>query len=424
MAQNDNNSIEKLSNKKDVAKENLNIEYDNEEVIDPVLEGQYQKVINLMQSIRCMSPYKDKVDMYLEAGKQFDEMSEYKDSKEYAKECYHLAKVTEKEINEQIYKDANELKKRAKRADEYKLAAEEFSKISDYMDAAKLEKKCEQLSTYMEKKASRSKIIKSLVAVLVVVAIYFGIKTPYPKYYLANVCQSTGFYDKAIKYYKKVGTFKDSKERADECRYQKGLNAMAAEDYKNAKKAFEAAGDYKDSDQKKVDVAKLYIKNSEIGDTVNIGGYKWRIIDIQDNQALLLKDSALSGMEYHSNPGDITWEQSTMRNWLNTEFLDQTFTSAEKSNIRHTNVKNNNNPFYGTNGGNDTEDYIYLLSIDEINQYKEVIPVIKSNSWLRSPGHQQGSAAFLSVNGLAMEYGYETTSKEFRVKPAMWFNLE
>lgn len=199
---------------------------------------------------------------------------------------------------------------------------------------------------------------------------------------------------------------------------------MAEEDYKNAKKAFEAAGDYKDSDQKKVDMEKLYIKNSEIGDTINIGENKWRILDIQGNQALLLKDLALPGMAYNTNEGDITWEQSTLRNWLNSEFLNENFTQAEKDNIILTTVKNPDNPKYGTDGGNDTQDYIYLFSIDEIEQYNELIPDLKSNSWLRSPGNQPSSAAFLSVNRLAMEYGYEANSEEFRVKPVMWFNLD
>ncbi len=425
MPQSDNNSIEKLSSENNIKSEvNLDAKVETKEVIDPVLEENYQKVLSLFQSIRCMTPYYDKVNMYIEIAKQFEEMSDYKDSKERAEECYRLAELTEKEIKEQIYKDANELKEQAKRADEYKLAAEEFDKISGYLDADKLAKKCEQLSAYMEKKAGKKKIISGIVAVLVVVAIFFGIKTPYAKYYLGNVFQATRLYNPAIKTYKRIGTFKDSKERLAKCRYQKGLALMDDEDYKNAKKAFEAAGDYKDSDQLKVKMEKLYIKNSEIGDTINIGGSKWRIIDIQGNQALLLKDLALPGMAYNSKKGDVTWEQSSLRNWLNTEFLEQNFTKAEKENIVLTGVINNDNPLYGTDGGNDTQDYVYLLSIDELNQYKDFIPELKSNSWLRSPGNQQSSTAFLSVNGLPMEYGYEATSKEFRVKPVMWFNLE
>lgn len=425
MSQKDKDLLEKLAEENKMTDETiLKTEAESEEAIDAGKEINYQKVLNLMQSIGCMTPYKDKVDMYLEAAKQFDELSDYKDSKELAGECNRLAKLTEGEIKDQIYKNATELKEQAKRADEYKLAAEEFRKIDGYLDANTLAEKCEEAITRIEKKSGRKKLIRSAAVVLAVVAIFFGIKNTHAKYYLANAYQFTGSYNQAIKIYKKIDGFKDSKDRMAECRYQKGLKAMAEEDYKNAKKAFEAAGDYKDSDQKKVDMEKLYIKNSEIGDTINIGENKWRILDIQGNQALLLKDLALPGMAYNTNGGDITWEQSTLRNWLNSEFLNENFTQAEKDNIILTTVKNPDNPKYGTDGGNDTQDYIYLFSIDEIEQYNELIPDLKSNSWLRSPGNQPSSAAFLSVNRLAMEYGYEANSEEFRVKPVMWFNLD
>ncbi|WP_313134844.1 DUF6273 domain-containing protein [Anaerocolumna sp.] len=425
MSQKNKDLLEKLVEENNMADEtNLKANIESEEAIDAAKEINYQKVMNLMQSIRCMTPYKDKVDMYLEAAKQFDELSDYKDSKELAGECYRLAEATEGEIKEQVYKNATELKEQAKRADEYRLAAEEFRKIDGYLDANTLAKKCEELSTRLEKKAGRRKITNNVVVVLAIIAIFFGVKSAHTKYYLANVLQLTGSYNQAIKVYKRIGGFKDSKEKMTECRYQKGLEAMEEEDYKNAKKAFEAAGDYKDSDQKKVDMEKLFIKNSEIGDTINIGENKWRILEIQDNKALLLKDLAISGMAYNTNSGDVTWEQSTLRNWLNSEFLDENFTKAEKDNIILATVKNSDNPVYGTSGGNDTQDYIYLFSIEEIEQYNELIPDLKSNSWLRSPGNQQGSAAFLSVNRLAMKYGYEATSEEFRVKPVMWFNLD
>lgn len=424
MSQKDKDLLEKLAEEDKMTDEiTLKTKIESEEAIDAGKEINYQKVLKLMQSIRCMAPYNDKVDMYIEAGKQFDELSNYKDSKELAGECYRLAKVTEGEIKEQVYKNATELKEQAKRADEYRLAAEEFRKIDGYLDANTLAAKCEESITRLEKKSGRNKLLRSAAVVLAVAAILFGMKNTHVKYYLANVYQLTGSYNQAIKTYKKIEGFKDSKERMTECRYQKGLKAMAEDDYKNAKKAFEAAGDYKDSDQKKVDMEKLYIKNSEIGDSINIGESKWKILDIQGNQALLLKDLALPGMAYNTNAGDVTWEQSTLRNWLNSEFLNENFTKAEKDNIILTTVSNPDNPLYGTDGGNDTQDYIFLFSIDEIEQYNELIPDLKSNSWLRSPGNQKSSAAFLSVNRLAMEYGYEANSEEFRVKPVMWFNL-
>ena len=45
------------------------------------------------------------------------------------------------------------------------------------------------------------------------------------------------------------------------------------------------------------------------------------------------------------------------------------FTEAEQSRIPTVTVKNSDNPVYETKSGNDTEDKIFLLSIDEVEQY-------------------------------------------------------
>lgn len=70
-----------------------------------------------------------------------------------------------------------------------------------------------------------------------------------------------------------------------------------------------------------------------------------------------------------------------MRSWLNgygavenkvemdysgNGFLDNAFTESERQAIKTTDVVNNDNPDYGTAGGNDTVDQIYLLSLDEL----------------------------------------------------------
>ena len=44
---------------------------------------------------------------------------------------------------------------------------------------------------------------------------------------------------------------------------------------------------------------------------------KWRVLSVDDGQALLLSDEALDCQLYHVSRGDITWEGSTIRSWLN-----------------------------------------------------------------------------------------------------------
>lgn len=52
------------------------------------------------------------------------------------------------------------------------------------------------------------------------------------------------------------------------------------------------------------------------------------------------------------------------------------------------------------------------MSSDNKDSYRKALSLMKSISWLRSPGNNQYSAAFLSANGSVMEYGYEVTSEE------------
>ena len=53
------------------------------------------------------------------------------------------------------------------------------------------------------------------------------------------------------------------------------------------------------------------------------------------------------------------------RTWLNETFLNNAFSKDEQNAIKKTLVVNENNLEYGTNGGVDTTDKVYLLSIAE-----------------------------------------------------------
>lgn len=74
------------------------------------------------------------------------------------------------------------------------------------------------------------------------------------------------------------------------------------------------------------------------GDIVIFGSYEqdnspangnepieWLILDIQDGNALLVSRYVLDCQLYHTSLEDITWERSTLRTWLNGEFLNSVF---------------------------------------------------------------------------------------------------
>ncbi|MBQ1926235.1 MAG: hypothetical protein II180_08970 [Proteobacteria bacterium] len=71
---------------------------------------------------------------------------------------------------------------------------------------------------------------------------------------------------------------------------------------------------------------------------------------------LLLSKYVLDAKPCHTEKTAITWENSTLRTWLNDTFKTTAFTSSEQQQIALTHLENPDNPTYGTNGGNATSD--------------------------------------------------------------------
>lgn len=99
---------------------------------------------------------------------------------------------------------------------------------------------------------------------------------------------------------------------------------------------------------------------------------KWRVLSVDGDDAFLLSDQVLDYGYYDEyvdtdkNDQAATWETCTLRSWLNNDFYNVAFSSKEQSAIRTTRVVNEDNPYYNTNGGNNTDDKLYILSYNEI----------------------------------------------------------
>lgn len=104
-------------------------------------------------------------------------------------------------------------------------------------------------------------------------------------------------------------------------------------------------------------------------DTAEPEPVEWRVLEIKDGKALIISEYLLEPAVYYIEPADVTWETSTLRKWLNTTFYDTAFSESEKSSIQTVTVKNPDNPLHGTKGGNDTEDKVFCLSLDEAKLY-------------------------------------------------------
>ena len=184
------------------------------------------------------------------------------------------------------------------------------------------------------------------------------------------------------------------------------------------------------------------------------GGHDWHILAERNGRVLLLSEKVLEVRKYNERFKPITWEHCTLRKYLNGEFYKKTFDKSEKSRIAKTEVINSKNSWYGTNGGRDTSDYVFLLSIEEVVEYfgdsgqlnnmsnkdggwiddkysKDRIALDRENTdswwWLRSPGYGPYDAAIVYPGGILRVSGVVVYSEFIGgggVRPALWLNRE
>ncbi|MDR0249523.1 MAG: DUF6273 domain-containing protein [Oscillospiraceae bacterium] len=166
------------------------------------------------------------------------------------------------------------------------------------------------------------------------------------------------------------------------------------------------------------------------GNTIEFGGYSWIILEESDGKALIISEHTVGERPYHAENDFMTWEECGLRDYLNGSFYNA-FGADEQSRILPTTVTTPNHPEYDTPGGNDTEDNIFLLSVDEAGAYFADDAARKATDggsdgvwwWLRSPGSSKTSAACVNFMGGVSATGSPVTMS-YGVRPAMWITLE
>ena len=184
---------------------------------------------------------------------------------------------------------------------------------------------------------------------------------------------------------------------------------------------------------------------------------EWIVLDVQDGKSLLLSRYGLDKKPYNTEYVGTTWEKCTLRKWLNGEFLQAAFTDTEQSGIMLTEVNNSKNQGYdkwSSDGGNNTQDQVFLLSYAEACEYlgasfsifntkkTRVAPTAFAKAqgaytdgrektmegestgwwWLRSPGEHQGRAISVGTEGSL--HDRDVHNDNAVVRPALWLNLE
>ena len=201
-----------------------------------------------------------------------------------------------------------------------------------------------------------------------------------------------------------------------------------------------AAGDSEDAGVKEIIVFGTYEQDNDVSDGAE--PISWRILKKEDDKALVISCDALDCQPYHQEFTDITWENCTLRAWLNDTFLNSAFTDDERSRIQTVTVTADPNPDYDTDPGNDTQDRIFVLSLKEYAELfrsaddrlcKPTAYTIAMGAyvnsdlnyccpWARTPGYEASYAANLYSDGDFYTSGDNVDSFIITVRPAMWID--
>ena len=365
-----------------------------------------------------------------------------------------------KDADEQIYACKKKIEELKAKQEAERLEAERKAEA----ERLERERKAEEHRIAVEKRKKKAKkgfaigtpIVCACIAfVLVLIAVIM----PKQKYNQAMELISSGDYDSAYALLEEIG----DKETIASNKYDRAIKYIDSGDYKTACILLNGLS-YRDSAEKLKSAKQAQIKNAKVGDIVYFGTYEqdndtsngkenieWRVLAKENNRVLVISDKALDRQPYNSSyTEEVTWENCSLRKWLNGTFLKQAFSTEEQAQIQNTTVSADNNPQYSTNPGNATTDKVFLLSINEVEKYfnsdeaRKCAPTAYAKAqgastsdtfktpsgaatcwwWLRSPGDDQSSAAYVYFGGDVFELGNYVFSGLNAVRPAMWITID
>ena len=357
-------------------------------IVNRNLENAYNAAVKSMNDA-------NNEDSYKKAASKFESILNYKDSEQLKIKCLDLAENCRKEA---IYKAATI----DMNTNNHKEAISKFESIIDYKDSTALIENCKNRIASLEaERLRKEKAIKItvpiVIACLAIIMIVVDVVIPSFKNNTIEPNESN-----------KEDTLSDINDKLSNL-------------------------DYKD------------LAIADIGDTTILGTYEqddnldngkepleWIVIAKSDNKVLLLNKYAIGCQKYTN--WSFKWSECSLRDWLNSIFINAAFNENEKSKIVDSIVCNTDDT---------SNDKIFILSLDEINQYlnstqcKPTAYAIKLGAykdengnglwWIRSI---DGNYAQFITNESAIgdkSYYYESPYNQgdyICVRPAMWISLE
>ena len=188
------------------------------------------------------------------------------------------------------------------------------------------------------------------------------------------------------------------------------------------------------------DVSKL-----SVGDLVSFGRFpekedyvmkplQWRVLAVEDGKALMITEQEIIRLDLESTQHGV-WADSPVRNLLNKGFYETSFSEKERAHILLSDINTPGNKKEKTDGGPNTKDRVFLLSMEEVEQYmpsendRKSAPTAYAYSQGGPTRHEMGGCWHLRTPGKEGEepvvvdrYGGFSTGSYYRdyIRPAVW----
>jgi hypothetical protein len=174
------------------------------------------------------------------------------------------------------------------------------------------------------------------------------------------------------------------------------------------------------------------------GDIIELGGYSWKVLSIEDHQALLVSEDVVAVRPYCEAGTSIVWGESSLCQWLNSDFL-QNFDDSELVRITRSTLDDDAERTFR----------VFILSPKELEKYlpEESTRIANLNLtqvedhgrqgepypyWVRFVLKDDGyypSIQFVDIDG-ALDYptsnpgDFDHLLEENGIRPALWLQVE
>lgn len=179
---------------------------------------------------------------------------------------------------------------------------------------------------------------------------------------------------------------------------------------------------------------------------------EWLILHENQEKMLVLSRYVLDAKRMFSDCIYTSWERSTLRKWLNQDFFEGIFSPEEQKKIPVSEIFTPDCHDFGSYGNNLTQDKLFLLSEEEIDQYlpepafrtapaepnavrysqdlKDFVNLLPFYHemkncwwWLRSNGDEPNMFSIVWSDGSVSGTGHYA-NYERGIRPAMYLNLK